>query len=357
MKKEELYMVQKIIGYDFKNEELLRQAFIRSSYSEENGGADNEILEFIGDKALDIVIVKYLTEKYGTVASECDDFKPEEEYDEFYSEKNEGQLTSIKGRLVCKNTLAERMERLAFAPYLLMGEGDIKNNVQDSKSVKEDLFEAIIGAVVIDSEWNFDVIESTVLLMLDPDELLENDEQENYVNFIYEWTIKNSHHCPAIQYKKGSYELSFYTGIGCIDEHIDPTSRKVSEIKYHCYLRIRDDLLFRGFGASKNEARKGACKCAYKYLEKHSLLYSIKDEIEYPNRNDAINQLETLARRGYFSIPKYSFLEKHDEDGNPIWKCECHIAEYNDYYWATSSSKKGAKKNAAFEMLKCIIEK
>ena len=44
-------MVQGQIGYDFKNLDLLQQAFTRRSYTVENGGENNEVLEFIGDKA------------------------------------------------------------------------------------------------------------------------------------------------------------------------------------------------------------------------------------------------------------------------------------------------------------------
>ena len=58
-------MVQGQIEYDFKNLDLLQQAFTRRSYTAENGGENNEVLEFIGDKALDFVIVKLLIQKYG----------------------------------------------------------------------------------------------------------------------------------------------------------------------------------------------------------------------------------------------------------------------------------------------------
>lgn len=61
-------MVQGQIGYDFKNLDLLQQAFTRRSYTAENGGENNEVLEFIGDKALDFVIVKLLIKKYGHLA-------------------------------------------------------------------------------------------------------------------------------------------------------------------------------------------------------------------------------------------------------------------------------------------------
>lgn len=67
------------------------------------------------------------------------------------------------------------------------------------------------------------------------------------------------------------------------------------------------------------------------------------------------NQLEILARRDYFSLPEYVFSNEYDDNGNPVWKCECHIKEADVYYWATRSKKKDAKKQAAFAMLKYVL--
>ena len=64
MNNEMLEIIQGQIGYRFKNTDLLQQAFVRRSYSKMNGGENNEVLEFIGDKALDFIIVKKLAEKY-----------------------------------------------------------------------------------------------------------------------------------------------------------------------------------------------------------------------------------------------------------------------------------------------------
>ena len=74
----DLIGIENQIDYKFKNRDLLQQAFVRRSYSVENGGANNEVLEFIGDKALDFVVVQLLTEEYGYMASECDDFNRDE---------------------------------------------------------------------------------------------------------------------------------------------------------------------------------------------------------------------------------------------------------------------------------------
>ena len=117
-------MVQAQIGYTFKNIDLLNQAFTRRSYTEENGGENNEVLEFIGDKALDFAVIKILIEKFGAVQSD----NPPEGAKEFFCEYTEGELTKLKSRIVQKKTLAQRIEELGFAELLLMGKSDIKNN-------------------------------------------------------------------------------------------------------------------------------------------------------------------------------------------------------------------------------------
>ncbi|MCM1056814.1 MAG: putative dsRNA-binding protein, partial [Firmicutes bacterium] len=108
---------------------------------------------------------------------------------------------------------------------------------------------------------------------------------------------------------------------------------------------------------SKNEARKAVCELAYKELDRKNLLYSIRDEIPNPNINDAISQLEILARRGYFSIPVYDFKQKYDNNGNPVWQCTCHIKEITKHFLANSFSKKNAKKQAAYQMLKYALSR
>ena len=70
MEQSNLQFIQDQIGYTFNNLDLLQQAFVRRSYSQENGGENNEVLEFIGDKVLDFFAVKFLTEKYGFFLSD-----------------------------------------------------------------------------------------------------------------------------------------------------------------------------------------------------------------------------------------------------------------------------------------------
>lgn len=357
MGSDDFRFIQDQIAYNFKNLDLLQQAFVRSSYSKENGGEDNEVLEFIGDKVLDFIVVKYLAEKYGYFLSECDDFDRQEEFNEFASEYRENRLTEIKKRLVEKKELAHRIDMLGLAEYLIMGKGDINNHVQEEDSVKEDLFEAILGAVALDSQWDISELQDVVEVMLSPDSELEQDKVSDYVGMIQNWVGKRSKTIPLYHFERASYTSTWYFPFDGVSQRINAV-KEIGRIQFHCLLKIDDNFpIFRGFGSSKSEARKAACRVAYDYLEKNNLINLIKDEIPNPNKAEAINQLEILARRGYFSIPTYHFCQEYDKDGNPVWGCECRIDEESRSFFSKASSKRDAKKFSAYKMLKYMLEK
>ena len=81
---------EKTIGLNFKDKELLKQAFVHRSYINENkqsGLAHNERLEFLGDAVLELVITDYLYKKY--------------------TDKAEGELTAYRSSLVNADTCSE----------------------------------------------------------------------------------------------------------------------------------------------------------------------------------------------------------------------------------------------------------
>lgn len=346
MTKDDLTYIQNCIDYQFKNPSLLVQAFTRKSYAMENGGADNEVLEFIGDKALDLIVVKYLSDSYGSYAHD----------DEFFSEYDEGELTEMKSHLVQKKMLSHRIDLLRFEVFLLMGKGDYDRHVEEQDSVKEDLFEAIIGAVTLDSNWDLGVLERVVDNMLCPDAELDNDDEyENYIGMVQDWCTETTGGLPG--YRVEPYTQAYmYKGQTYIyGENARTLNGK--RHKFMCYLQLpQRDEIFLEFGQSEYEARLGAAERAYKFIEENDLIPTIRDEIEDPNYNDSIGQLEILARRGYFSIPTYKFKETHDKEGNPIWACTCTIKEKEIVTNGRSSSKKEAKKQAAFDMLEYVLE-
>lgn len=124
----DLKFVESKIGYVFKNKKLLKTAFTHPSYANEHKTESNQRLEFLGDAVLELVIT-----------------------DELYSlfSGSEGDLTQYRASLVNEQTLAFIIEELQLAGELIKGKGESKNAV-DSKAIKCDLFESIVGAIYLD---------------------------------------------------------------------------------------------------------------------------------------------------------------------------------------------------------------
>ena len=155
MKKFNYEKVESAIGYHFNNKRLLKQAFFRSSFAHENGRESNEVLEFVGDKVLDIAVIRILLEKYAK-SNNGEEF--------FKSSKQEGDLTKIKSSLVSTGYLADSFNDLDVEEFIYYGKSDLNNNATDVTSVKEDVFEAIIGAIALDSNWDIDKIIKIVII-------------------------------------------------------------------------------------------------------------------------------------------------------------------------------------------------
>lgn len=187
MNEQQIIELEKIIGYEFKDKNLLIQSFTRKSYSNEHKDIkNNECLEFIGDEAIDVIVAKKLCEKLGT-------------YNNGYSFNpfDEGTMTMIKSNLVDRDTLSTRIKELGLSNFLLMGEGDKKEKVDKVEKTREDSFESIIGAVVIDSKWNYEEIEKVIVKMLNLNYFLSNiqsflEEKEDYQCLVRMWLQKEN---------------------------------------------------------------------------------------------------------------------------------------------------------------------
>ncbi|MBR2446695.1 MAG: hypothetical protein IKB28_08560 [Clostridia bacterium] len=348
MNNETAKVFQEQIGYVFKNPDLLEQAFVRRSYSQEHGGENNEVLEFIGDKVLDFVVVKLLAERYGSFASENDHYDPNSDWDEFVSDLDEGQLTEIKKKLVCRHMLAKRIRMFGFQYALIMGKSDVDQNAQDNESVQEDLFEAIIGAVALDSNWDLAALENVVDLMLEPLFYLDEgfDNEINYVELLQQWYQKKYHRIPLYEYPKW---LSW---------NIQRSNHRQGNISCKLNLVFENGKAeeFEATGYTKSEARMVVAEQAYRYLDECNMLFTVFDEIGEPSMDRAINQLQELYQKGYIGEPWYEFSESYDQDGNPVWRCECHVDGQKRYHYDYYSSKKNGKKDVAYKMLCDIFQ-
>ena len=114
------------IGYEFQEIALLERALTHRSFALEN----NERLEFLGDSVLNLAIAEALYAKFPRA--------------------KEGQLSRLRAKLVCGETLAELAQELGFGPFLRLGSGELKSGGARRASILADSVEAVLGAIYLD---------------------------------------------------------------------------------------------------------------------------------------------------------------------------------------------------------------
>lgn len=130
---EKLRRFEDAIEYRFRDRRILKQALTHSSYANEkrmNKLDNNERLEFLGDAVLELVTSEYLFLNN--------------------SQMPEGDLTKLRARLVCEQTLAACATDIKVGNYLLLGKGEAATGGRERLSILSDAMEAIIGAIYLD---------------------------------------------------------------------------------------------------------------------------------------------------------------------------------------------------------------
>jgi ribonuclease-3 len=127
-----LDQLQKVIGYQFRNPELLLEAVTHSSHVQESSrrGRDNERLEFLGDAVLNFLVSVRLIEAF-----------PDYE---------EGELSRARARLVTSAHLAEVASQLELGKYLRLGRGEEKTGGRTKAALQVNALEALLAALFRD---------------------------------------------------------------------------------------------------------------------------------------------------------------------------------------------------------------
>jgi ribonuclease-3 len=126
--------LEKRLEVKFKNKDLLTQAFAHRSYLNENPNFKldhNERLEFLGDAVMELIVTEYL-------------------YKEF-PENPEGELTNWRAALVNAKMLTQVAEDLGFNDFLLLSKGEAKEGGKARAYILANTFEAFVGALYLDS--------------------------------------------------------------------------------------------------------------------------------------------------------------------------------------------------------------
>lgn len=101
----DLENLQKNIGYEFKDINLLKTALTHTSYAHDKKIESNEKLEFLGDSILEFVTSDYLYKNYRNL--------------------KEGEMTKVRATVVCEESLYKIATKHNFSDFLYLGKSEI----------------------------------------------------------------------------------------------------------------------------------------------------------------------------------------------------------------------------------------
>lgn len=212
--------LERRIGYKFRNSLLLAEALTHPSLSFERKTFhfDNQRLEFLGDAVLQVVITHHLYRLFPGFS--------------------EGQLTKLRSRLVSREGLKTHALALGLGDYLMLGRGEEASQGRERASTLADSFEALVGAIYLDSD--LETVRRFILRVAGDElsELSRTPEEHNPKGELQEILQSISMQSPA-------YEVISETGPDHCKEFV-------------CRVLWEGDELGRGRGKSKKQAEINA---------------------------------------------------------------------------------------------------
>ncbi len=222
---QELGVLEDQLGYCFKDKRLLAQALSHRSWAVEQGGnvQDNELLEFMGDAVLELAVSDLLFARYG---DRC----------------REGELTKMRSFLVNETQLSSLARKIGLGNFLLLGKGEDKSGGREKSSILADAFEAVMGAIYLDSGMDtiFDLVERLMGELLD--DARDMIAGYDFKTRLQEFTQSRFHRVPE-------YRVERISG---------PDHQRT----FHIALYLNGYLVATGAGRSKKAGEQAAAKTA-----------------------------------------------------------------------------------------------
>ncbi len=131
--KKDLSRFEKTIQYQFKDKNILAQSITHSSYANEyhlGEHKDNEVLEFLGDSVLGMVVADFLCSKYKSLS--------------------EGELSKLKAAVASTTSLSYFAKEIKLPKYLFLGRGEESSGGRKKKTILAGAFEALVAGIYYD---------------------------------------------------------------------------------------------------------------------------------------------------------------------------------------------------------------
>ena len=223
--------LEKAIGYTFTDFSLIKKALTHKSFVNERQLSpldQNERLEFLGDAVLELAMSTLLMKAHPSAT--------------------EGDLSKLRAAIVNEEVLSERAREIGLGDYLFLGRGEEQCQGREKASLLADAFEAVLGAVYLDSGYRrvLNVIEKLFGI------ILRRATTEDIIR----------------DYKTRLQEVS--QGLF----RVPPRYRIVSDAgpdhdkTFEVHLLINEEIYGRGTGKSKKQAEQIAAAEALERIEK-----------------------------------------------------------------------------------------
>lgn len=216
--------LEKQLNIEFKQKELLVQAFTHSSYVNEHRQEqfeDNERLEFLGDAVLELGVSQYL---FNT-----------------YKQLPEGELTKLRAAIVCEPSLMNFAQELDFGKFLLLGKGEAQTGGRERPAILADVFESFLGALYLDQGYEkvIQFLEKHVFPKINTGAFSHGMDYKSQLQEIIQQDKNRKVTYKVIEEKGPSHDKEFLVRV-----------------------YINDDAAGEGVGRSKKEAEQHAAKIA-----------------------------------------------------------------------------------------------
>lgn len=223
-----LNLLQQTLGIFFNQPDLLNQALMHSSFTNENPSTvtSNERLEFLGDAVLGVIVAEHLYRNY--------------------PELTEGQMTKIRSFLVRQDTLGQVAVTIGLGGHLYLGKGEESSGGRAKPANIARALEAVIAALYLDQ--GMAKTEAFVLRLLAPEikATISEDVVTDYKSRLQEYL--QSHSQPAPNY------------------HLVGTDGPDHAKRFFVEARLNETVLATGTGKAKKVAEMEAARLALEKL-------------------------------------------------------------------------------------------
>jgi len=216
--------LEKALNYQFKRNDLITEALTHKSYKKPY---NNERLEFLGDAVLDLIVGEYLFKKF-----------PKED---------EGVLSKIRASLVNEKGFTKLALSINLGESLLISGAEENNKGRTKPSLLSNAFEAIIGAIYLESGLEISA-KIAIRLIEEAYETIDlNSLSKDFKTTLQELTQADFGETP-------NYKLVRAFG---------PDHKKEFEIA----VELQNRIIASAIGHSKKEAQQKAAEIALKVLK------------------------------------------------------------------------------------------